>query len=982
MSERMNPLPFNRLLDRLFAEHGRDGSAFGVPGAYIAPGRTLPLFAERIETPFGPAAGPNTQLAENIIAAYFAGARFFELKTVQKIDGEELARCIARPCILAFDEGYNCEWSTELTVEAAREEYVKAWLILKVISRKWGLGDPNGFVFNMSVGYDLEGIKTEKLDGFINGLIDASKTEIWKECMKELSARFPEDRDYLGTVSPKICTSATVSTLHGCPPGEIEAIASYLIREKGLNTFVKCNPTILGYEFARARLDALGYDYVSFDGHHFKEDLQYSDAVPMIRRLMALAAERGLEFGVKLSNTFPAEVRAGELPSEEMYMSGRSLYPLTIEMAARFAREFGGALRISYSGGADAENIKALFEAGIWPITVATTILKPGGYARLTELGRELESCAFSPFTGVDAEAVTKLSELAGSVARYKKPTKPIPSTKMEKSVPLIDCYTAPCEGGCPIHQDIPEYIRLMELGKHIEALRLIVEKNPLPNTTGAICAHRCMDKCTRNFYDGCVNIRGIKLDAVDSAYGELISELTPAARRDCPGVAVIGAGPAGIAAAYFLSREGIPVTVFDKEDSVGGVVHSVIPSFRIDAGAIARDAALAERLGARFVLGADAPSLAELRQNGFDKVLLAFGAGKRGALALEGGCENVIDFLMRYNRADGKLKLGSSVAVIGGGNSAMDAARAAVRTGARTTIVYRRTKRYMPADAEELELAINEGVEFMELASPVRREGNRLVCRRMKLGAPDAGGRRSPVDTDELFTLSADSVIAAVGEKPDAELMARYGVTPDERGRAPFDCGNGVFSAGDVHRGPATVVEAIADARAFADTVAGEHREGALPAAAERNGRATLMARRNLQSPPGGECARCLGCSTVCENCVSVCPNRANVAITVPGMRMKQILHIDRLCNECGNCATFCPYTSLPYREKLTLFSDMSEFDGSENSGFIALDDTLTRFMVRLNGVLSEYSRGNGNVPEEIAAVIDVVASDYGYLV
>lgn len=139
----------------------------------------------------------------------------------------------------------------------------------------------------------------------------------------------------------------TVSTLHGCPPDEIEAIASYLIREKGLNTFVKCNPTILGYDFARERLNKLGYDYIAFDEHHFNEDLQYADAVPMFRRLMQLAKDNGVEFGLKLSNTFPVDVKANELPSEEMYMSGRALYPLTIEMAARFSREFEGRLRLS-----------------------------------------------------------------------------------------------------------------------------------------------------------------------------------------------------------------------------------------------------------------------------------------------------------------------------------------------------------------------------------------------------------------------------------------------------------------------------------------------------------------------------------------------------------------------------------------------------------------------------------------------------------
>ena len=404
MSERMNPLPFKALIEWMLCEKEASGAVFGVSSPYVKKDAgALMLFGEKLEAPFGPAAGPNTQLAENIIAGYYAGARFFELKTVQKMDGEELAACISRPCILANDEGYNCEWSTELTVPQAFEEYVKAYLAIKLIAKLYDLGDPEGFQFNMSVGYDLAGIKTEKIDAFIEGMKDASPTPIWAECMAELNRRFPEMGEYFAAISPRIATGVTVSTLHGCPPDEIEAIASYLIREKGLNTFVKCNPTILGYDFARERLNKLGYDYIAFDEHHFNEDLQYADAVPMFRRLMQLAGDNGVEFGLKLSNTFPVDVKANELPSEEMYMSGRALYPLTIEMAARFSREFEGRLRLSFSGGADYFNIVPLYEAGIWPITVATTILKPGGYSRFKQLGELFDGVSKRPYAGVNA---------------------------------------------------------------------------------------------------------------------------------------------------------------------------------------------------------------------------------------------------------------------------------------------------------------------------------------------------------------------------------------------------------------------------------------------------------------------------------------------------------------------------------------------------------------------------------------------------
>ena len=456
MSERMYPIPFNELMNWITTEYATQGEIFGIHKAYYAGGKSLPIFGEKIETPFGPAAGPNSQLSQNIIAAYMAGARFFELKTCQKMDGEELAACIPRPCIWTKDEGYNQEWSTELTIPQAQNEYIKAWCALKLISKKFGFGDPDGFVFNMSVGYDYEGVKGPKIDSYINNMKDASNSEQFKECLAVLTEMFPEEKDYIASISPNVSRSVTVSTLHGCPPQEIERIASYLIEEKGLHTFVKCNPTILGYETARAILDSMGYDYIVFDDHHFNEDLQWADAVPMFERLQALADSKGLEFGLKLSNTFPVDTTRGELPNDEMYMSGRSLFPLTIEMCNRISRQFKGKMRISFAGGADAFNCDQIFAAGIWPITVATTILKPGGYNRLIQMCEKVEGMPFKAFSGTDTAAISDLSTASHTNWHHTKSIKPMPERKSDKKVPLIDCFTAPCKGGCPIEQDIP----------------------------------------------------------------------------------------------------------------------------------------------------------------------------------------------------------------------------------------------------------------------------------------------------------------------------------------------------------------------------------------------------------------------------------------------------------------------------------------------------------------------------------------------
>lgn len=981
MSELMTPIPFRELMTWITTEYRRDGAVFGVHKPYKAGMKKLPIFGETIETPFGPAAGPNTQLAQNIIAGYFAGARFFELKTVQKMDGADLAACINRPCILAEDECYNCEWSTELYVQQAFEEYVKAWCALKIMAKVYGLGDPNGFVFNMSVGYDLAGIQGEKIDTFLNGMVDASKTPIFQECIAVLKEFFPGESDYIDTITPHVSGSVTVSTLHGCPPDEIERIASYLLEKKHLHTFVKCNPTILGYETARSILDSMGYDYIAFDDHHFKEDLQYSDAVPMFHRLQALADREGLEFGLKLSNTFPVDVKAGELPSEEMYMAGKSLFPLTTTMAAMMAKEFGGKLRLSYAGGADAFNIDKLFACGIWPITMATTELKPGGYQRFTQIGDKLDALDFKPFTGVDVVGIEALSLAARSDKYHVKAIKPLPRRKLYEKVPLLDCFTAPCKGGCPIHQDIPEYIELCRKGAYASALRLITEKNPLPFITGTICAHNCMTKCMRNYYDEPVNIRATKLVAAEKGYDAYMSKITPPAPvTDGRKVAVIGGGPTGMSAAYFVGRAGIPVTLFEKADRLGGIVRQVIPAFRISDEAIDKDVALMEKMGVEVKLNTEAPSVAELKAQGYTHIFFAVGAWKAGRLDIPGNVVPVIGWL-RDMKAGKDVSLGH-VAVVGGGNTAMDAARAALRAGAKSsTLVYRRTKKYMPADAEELEMAIADGVEFLELVAPVEQKDGKLICEKMKLGDPDDKGRRQPVPTGEMVEIPCDTVVSAVGEKVESEVFTRNGITVDEKGIPAFKTNlEGVYAGGDAMRGPATVVEGIADAQYFANAVIGEAHKFAIPAKAVATREEAVAKKGVLCESAKCEGNRCLTCNVVCQVCADVCPNRANVVIELPDGR-QQILHVDRMCNECGNCAVFCPYDSAPYREKFTLFLTREGFDESvNNQGFLPLGGK--KVLVRLDSKVFEADLDAKNdLPADIEVFIWTVLTKYAYL-
>lgn len=996
MSDIMRPIPFSQLMDWVVTEKAQKGAIFGVRKAVTAnPEGALPIFDEKVETPFGPAAGPNTQLAQNIVASYVAGSRFFELKTVQIMDGAELSACVNKPCITAADECYNCEWSTELEVPQAMNEYIKAWFACHVIAQEYGLGAADGFVFNMSVGYDLEGIKSPKVDAYIEGMKDASGTAIFQECQAWLLSNLDKfqniDEAFVKSIPARISNSITESTLHGCPPDEIERIATYLITEKNLNTYIKCNPTLLGYDFARARLDELGFDYIVFDDTHFREDLQWVDAVPMFERLIALCAEKGLEFGVKLTNTFPVDVTRGELPSTEMYMSGRSLFSLTIEAARRITEQFDGKLRISYSGGATVNNIRKLYDAGIWPITLATDVLKPGGYERFSQMAGLFGDLASEPFAGVSLEALTAIQTESLTSPLYRKPLKPRPDKKVYGKSPLTDCFTSPCRTSCPIYQDIPAYLEAVDKGEFEKALQLIIERNALPHITGTICPHPCGRACERAFYEpeGAA-IRECKLKAAHEAYDAVLPTLKAAAAAGDKKVAIIGGGPAGLATAFFLGRAGVPVTIFEAQDALGGIVRHIIPEFRISTEDIQKDADLCCAYGAEVKLNTRVESISELTDQGFTDVVVATGAWMPGSTGLEGE-KDVLEFLEAAKKHPETLDLGTDVVVVGAGNTAMDAARVAKRIPGVVNVrqVYRRTKKEMPADEEELDLVLEEGIEFHELTNPKALNGDTLTCDVMELGEPDESGRRSPHATGETVDIKATYVICAVGERIDPALYQGAGVELDRRNR-PAGVATGVanvWAAGDCRRGPSLVVEAIADAAEVARGIANvdfNKYQDANVHYGQEDYNYSMKGELRTQSC----CAACdgksgcLGCETVCEVCCDVCPNRANVSITVPGLQKHQIVHVDGMCNECGNCAVFCPYEDgRPYKDKLTLFWSAEDMLDSENEGFLPLANG--KFSVRVAGKTSvvDVDAQGGDVPEAVRLTIKAVRDSYSYL-
>jgi putative selenate reductase len=395
-------MSLNDLLRRIHHEWTSRQRIFDLPSARIwKPAEDIDLSFEFLgrpaASPIGPAAGPHSQMAQNIVLAWLGGSRLFELKTVQVIDDLD----IARPCIDMETIGYNIEWSQELEVHQSLEEYVKAWMIIEIL-RRWEplaehLGPDTGpHVFDLSVGYDLAGIQSEKVAGFIRAMGNAST---------EIERLRPEIPDLFGDLAEiefpsTVSDSVTLSTFHGCPPDEIEAITKYLIDDHDVDVIVKLNPTLLGFDRVSDIVNAqLGYDSVILVPAAFEADLQFGRAISLIRELNQYAKDRGHRFGIKLTNTLVVANEKQWMPEDTMYLSGPPLHVLATALADELAAALPGQLmlpghdgdiQVSFSAGVVKENLVDTIAMGVRPATICSDLLKPGGYGRLAPMLRTL----------------------------------------------------------------------------------------------------------------------------------------------------------------------------------------------------------------------------------------------------------------------------------------------------------------------------------------------------------------------------------------------------------------------------------------------------------------------------------------------------------------------------------------------------------------------------------------------------------------
>ncbi len=994
-------------------------------------------FGHLLDTPLGVAAGPHTQLAQNIVAAWLTGARFIELKTVQTLDELD----VSKPCIDMQDEGYNCEWSQELKIEQSFYQYLNAWIIIHILKDKLNIGSSKeaGVIFNMSVGYDYAGIMNDNVQWFFSKMADAS-VEL-KQKIEEIKDIYPNVVNL--DISPRLSDNITLSTMHGCPPEEIEQIGDYLITEKKLNTAIKLNPTLLGKDDLRKIIADSGFDTTVPD-IAFEHDLKYEDAVPMLHRLIKKAKDNDVFFGIKLTNTLESLNHKDVFPPNEkmMYASGRVLHPISVNIARKLQNEFEGKLNISFSGGANAFNISKIIGSGLFPVTVCSDLLKPGGYGRLIQyienLRENLPIESFVKNEERNSKFLKTLNAYADEVLedkQYKKTELADKSIKTQRPLGKFDCVHAPCVDTCPTNQGIPDYMYHTAKGDFDKAFSVIQATNPFPNVTGAVCDHVCQSKCTRINFDSSLLIREIKRFVTENASNTKVKNKVKNLNKVVK-AAIIGAGPAGLSAARYLREAGFEVVVYEAKSRPGGMVEGTIPAFRITDETIMVDIARIEGLGVKISYNTSVDKeLFESMQKNNDFVFIAGGAQKAKDARLVGSnVEGVLDPLVFLNKAKNNpnLNIGKDVIILGGGNTAMDAARTAKRLvgkNGNVTLIYRRTIKQMPADQEEIEAVQKENIKIMELVSPVKvisknDKVSQLVNVKMKLGEKDASGRARPVAIpDSEFTVQVDTIIPAFGQDVVFDFIS-YDLLETKEGSYETKIPN-LFIGGDALRGGASIIQAVADGRKAAEemilkakldipkydidykkdittreikikktkihkSVADYH----APDANENNFK--VISRTLTKEQAMEEASRCLYCDEICDVCTSVCPNLALFSYNVEPVRYNlpngvfevtqkpQILHLADWCNECGNCNTFCPSSGAPYKEKPHLYLNYNAFEKEEEGFYFdanekniikyKTDDVL--YTLTKNEVFYDFKFGKNSLKLNIDTM-EIISSD-----
>jgi putative selenate reductase len=480
------PIPFSTLLRRIHYEYARSEAIFDLPKRkFYIPSTSVDLSVvscgNPAANPVGPAAGPHTQLAQNIVLSWLAGARIIELKTVQVND--RLA--LARPCIDIATIGYNTEWSQELRLDDSAREYVKASMIIEIL-KHWlfysgavtggarvnpglGINAPTqnesaswerntrinlDTIFDVSVGYDLAGIRSEPIRRWLSTMLNAS--ELIEQLRSEIPEEFAGYRDL--PFITKISDSITLSTFHGTPADEIERICEFLLTEMGFHVVVKMNPPMLGKERLEQLLHGtLGYNEIEVNPNAYEVNISFDDAAAMMKRLQSVAARHHRTVGVKFGNTLEVLNKGTFLKDSVQYLSGQPLHVLHLALVDRWRKLFGAEFPISFSAGVDAENFADCVAIGLVPTTTCTDLLRPGGYGRLRQyllnLERRMSAVGASTIDEFIARSAGTGEVFRRSLdnPRYRAAANSKPPRKIGSHLSIWDCLNCDkCIPVCP----------------------------------------------------------------------------------------------------------------------------------------------------------------------------------------------------------------------------------------------------------------------------------------------------------------------------------------------------------------------------------------------------------------------------------------------------------------------------------------------------------------------------------------------------
>ncbi len=948
----MNPPTIEQLLRFMLSSFNEKGEIFDIPEKlFYKHWHYHTLYTtkqgQKIHNPIGISSGPHSQMAQNIIASWLCGARVIELKTVQPNPVEVRIK----PSIDIFNGAYNCERSHELTVEQAYDQYLNAWILIHVLQHKLSLDAYKnadiGTLFIMSLGYSLSDIRSDKIQWFIDNMLDSSEKKAEK--IKAIKAIYP---DIVALNIPdRISGSFIVNTSKGCSSRELEYICKFLVIDKKLHPSIKFSPKLLGFKSVMAILSAEHTFEAEIKEEDFEDSLQYPEAITLIEDVTKISKEMGLEMTVKISNSLSCKNNTSQIPSQagEVYMSGRALHPIAVNLAAKLQSKFEGQLDISFSGGASSSNVVNLIQSGFRSITVCTDLLKPGGYGRLNQYFNTL-SKTFANYQAKNLrEFILKSGNEYGviesaleNLRNYAIRTLSDPdyqtnelsgiNIKSQRQLNHFDCIHAPCAEASPLNIDTSSYCWFTNKNDANKAINAILADNPLPSVVGMIGDDPSRLKCVRNNYDYPVLMKEVE---------RFIAEYEPEENTGLPAlppngmnVAVIGGGISGLSCAWYLSRYGFTVDVYEAEENPGGMVNTVVPSFRITDTALQKDIKRIKNAGVKILANTtiDKERFERIRKS-YNFIYVATGATVANNPDIDTKrANNVYDAIQFLKEAKKKPDFdpGSNIAVLGSDWLAADVARTAIRLvgdEGYVALITPYEEKDLQIDMHTLRALREEEIEIFEKCRPKNFnitenavesietvEVEKVDDKRLKKAKfKDIEG------SEQVFKF--DAVVSCSGLKADASFLDKKNLKLNSQTKETQIAH--VFAGGMVTDPMGSVMSVIADAKDAAHQIA-RKASVKIPEmlfSQEKDVdiqqlkiKKTQVEKPNMpeETPPENrndfkpvvstlkpvralkEAARCLQCDTLCNICVDVCPNQAIIGfevnlddITIPTITM-----------------------------------------------------------------------------------------------